>query len=117
MLSWSFTDPPGWMIAVTPAAAAAWTLSGNGKNASDASTLPRDLSPAFFTAISTDTTAAPPHPHETRDRPMTKPEMKALLASLKEELKAPPRGVDKRVLQQFVDHLEKAAKATPASEA
>ena len=35
-------EPPGWTIAVTPAAAAASTLSRNGKNASDASTLPFD---------------------------------------------------------------------------
>ena len=29
--SWSFTEPPGWMTAVAPAAATASSPSGNGK--------------------------------------------------------------------------------------
>src|SRR5262249_2756258 len=56
MLSASRWEPPGWAIAVTPAAAAASTLSRKGKNASDASTLPFTRSPAFFTAICTEST-------------------------------------------------------------
>ena len=36
----SRTDPPGWIIAVTPAFAASSTVSGIGKNASDPSALP-----------------------------------------------------------------------------
>ena len=43
MTSGSFTLPPGCAMAVTPCAMAASTPSGNGKNASDASTLPLRL--------------------------------------------------------------------------
>ena len=35
--SWSRIDPPGWMIAVTPASSASCGPSANGKNASEAS--------------------------------------------------------------------------------
>jgi len=52
----SFTLPPGWATAVTPRAIAASRPSGNGKNASEASTLPLALSPAFSQAICTLTT-------------------------------------------------------------
>ena len=41
-------EPPGWMIAVTPAAAAASGPSRNGKKASEASTAPRARSPALL---------------------------------------------------------------------
>ena len=44
-ISASFTLPPGCAIAVTPARAATSTPSGNGKNASDARTLPRAALP------------------------------------------------------------------------
>ncbi len=47
----SLIDPPGWTIAVIPAAAAASTTSGNGNIASEASTLPVLFSPAFSIAI------------------------------------------------------------------
>ena len=48
-------EPPGWMIAVTPAPAAAWMPSGNGKYASDAMTDSFARSPARRSAISTET--------------------------------------------------------------
>ena len=48
-------EPPGWMIAVTPAPAAAWMPSGNGKYASEAMTAVLARSPARRSAISTDT--------------------------------------------------------------
>jgi hypothetical protein len=38
--SWSRTDPPGWIMAVAPAWAISSTPSGNGKNASEAATVP-----------------------------------------------------------------------------
>ena len=38
--SWSRCDPPGWMIARTPASIASWGPSANGKNASEASAAP-----------------------------------------------------------------------------
>ena len=47
----SRTLPPGWMIAVAPASAAASTPSLNGKKASEASTVPLTGSSAFATAI------------------------------------------------------------------
>ena len=53
-VSSSRREPPGWMIAVTPAAAATSGPSRNGKNASEASTAPRLRSPAFSTAIRTE---------------------------------------------------------------
>ena len=56
MTSASFTLPPGWAMAVTPARMASSTPSGNGKKASEASTLPRAASPAFSTAICTEMT-------------------------------------------------------------
>jgi hypothetical protein len=37
---WSRSEPPGWMIAVTPAARPISAASGNGKNASEAMTDP-----------------------------------------------------------------------------
>ncbi len=46
----SRTDPPGCTIAVTPAATNVSSPSGNGKNASDAATAPRTLSPPRSTA-------------------------------------------------------------------
>ena len=48
-------EPPGWMIAVTPALAATWMPSGNGKYASDAITASFARSPARRSAMSTDT--------------------------------------------------------------
>src|SRR5437667_195885 len=47
----SRSDPPGWMIAVTPARAATSIPSGNGKYASEAITARRAFSPAFRTAV------------------------------------------------------------------
>ena len=41
-------EPPGWMIAVTPAAAATSGPSRNGKKASEASTAPRARSPGLL---------------------------------------------------------------------
>src|SRR5579863_8943280 len=52
----SRTDPPGCMNAVAPALAASSTPSGNGKNASDATTLPLSEDCAFITAIFTEST-------------------------------------------------------------
>ena len=53
--SLSRTDPPGWITAVAPTAIAASSPSANGKNASDAATLPRASGtsiPAAFAASS-----------------------------------------------------------------
>src|SRR5205809_294231 len=52
----SRSEPPGWMIAVTPARAATSMPSGNGKYASEAMTASRAFSPALRTAVSTATT-------------------------------------------------------------
>src|SRR5712692_2905088 len=55
----SLTEPPGWMIAVTPSSSARFGPSGNGKNASEASTAPCRSWPssrAFPTAIRTAST-------------------------------------------------------------
>ena len=49
-------EPPGCMTAVMPASARASTPSAKGKKASLAATAPRALSPAFFTAISEEST-------------------------------------------------------------
>src|SRR6202035_4154639 len=54
--SLSFTDPPGWTIARTPARAATSTPSGYGKNPSLASTEPAARGPARWTASSTAST-------------------------------------------------------------
>src|SRR2546430_4530374 len=43
----SFTEPPGWMIARTPAWAASSTPSGEGKNASEANTAPAGSWPCW----------------------------------------------------------------------
>ena len=51
-------EPPGWMIAVTPALAAIWMPSGNGKYASEAITASLARSPARRSAMSTDDVAA-----------------------------------------------------------
>ena len=48
MTSSSRTEPPGWMMARTPAAAAASTPSRKGKKASLASTLPWVSRPSFW---------------------------------------------------------------------
>src|SRR6516164_7394307 len=56
MESASRLDPPGCTIAVTPARAASSTLSRNGKKASDASTQPWTLLPAFLIAICVEST-------------------------------------------------------------
>ena len=45
-------EPPGWMMAVIPALCATSTQSGNGKNASDANTLPLIFSPPCLIAFS-----------------------------------------------------------------
>src|SRR5882672_7406843 len=52
----SRTEPPGWITAVAPALAASSTPSGNGKNASEATTLPASGDCAFITAIFTEST-------------------------------------------------------------
>src|ERR671916_208934 len=52
----SRTDPPGCMTASTPAPASASTPSAKGKNASLAATAPRTPFPAFFTAVSEEST-------------------------------------------------------------
>jgi hypothetical protein len=52
----SRTDPPGWMAAVAPAAAAASRPSRKGKNASDATTVPFVGRWAFITAILAEST-------------------------------------------------------------
>ena len=63
-------EPPGWMIAVTPAAAATSGPSRNGKKASEASTEPRARSPAFATAIRTESSRLIwPAPTPTSCRP------------------------------------------------
>src|SRR6187551_251855 len=52
-------DPPGWMIARTPASLAAWGPSANGKNASEASAAPssdRPAAAALSIAIRTEST-------------------------------------------------------------
>ena len=51
--SWSRSEPPGWMIAATPNAAALRTESSNGRKPSDASTAPLARSPALDRAILT----------------------------------------------------------------
>ena len=43
----SFTEPPGWTTAVTPAPSSTSRPSGNGKNASDAATAPFARSPGL----------------------------------------------------------------------
>src|SRR5688572_16298102 len=48
MTSASFIDPPGWTTAVAPADATESRPSRNGKNASDAATDPRNVSPLAF---------------------------------------------------------------------
>ena len=51
--SWSLIEPPGWIIAVIPALWASSTQSENGKNASDASAAPFNISaPRFSVAWS-----------------------------------------------------------------
>src|SRR6267142_5002237 len=52
----SRTEPPGWITAVAPALAASSTPSGNGKNASEATTHPASGDCAFMTAILTEST-------------------------------------------------------------
>lgn len=52
MLSSSRTEPPGWMMAVIPAAWAALTQSSKGKNASEAITEPLTFSPPYLMASS-----------------------------------------------------------------
>ncbi len=52
----SLREPPGWTTATTPALAAAWIPSGNGKKASDPMTAPRLRSPAFSLASRTEST-------------------------------------------------------------
>src|SRR5262250_388314 len=52
----SRTEPPGWIKALAPALAASSTPSGNGKNASEATTLPSSEDCAFITAILTEST-------------------------------------------------------------
>src|SRR5260221_110646 len=62
----SFNDPPGWITAIAPASAAASSPSGNGKNASEATTEPLvgnsaspstcAISPALRAAIRVDST-------------------------------------------------------------
>ena len=56
MTSSSLMDPPGWMIAVTPALAASSTPSLKGKNASYAITQPWVGSLAFMVAIFAEST-------------------------------------------------------------
>src|SRR5207248_1703148 len=56
IIIWSRIEPPGWMIAVTPARAATSMPSGNGKYASEPMTASRAFSPALRTATSTATT-------------------------------------------------------------
>ena len=56
MTSASRTEPPGWITAVAPALAASSTPSGNGKKASEATTLPASEDCAFITAIFTEST-------------------------------------------------------------
>src|SRR4051794_12568480 len=48
----SRTDPPGWMMARTPASIASAGPSANGKNASDARTVPSRLSTRAFSTAS-----------------------------------------------------------------
>ena len=53
MESWSFTLPPGWMMALIPSFAQKYTTSRNGKNASEARTRsPENFSLALCTACS-----------------------------------------------------------------
>src|SRR6266851_1736995 len=52
----SFTEPPGWIAAVMPARTPSSRPSGNGKNASDAITAPRERPPARCTASCTAST-------------------------------------------------------------
>src|SRR6266481_1943807 len=52
----SRTEPPGWITAVAPALAASSTPSGNGKKASEATTLPASGDCAFITASFTEST-------------------------------------------------------------
>jgi hypothetical protein len=47
----SFTDPPGWITAVAPASIATSNPSGNGKNASDATTEPLVSGAASFNSL------------------------------------------------------------------
>ena len=56
----SLIDPPGWIIAVTPASAAAISPSAKGKNASEATTDPtaRGFSKSCIFAASSDFRAA-----------------------------------------------------------
>src|SRR6266704_2822148 len=56
MTSVSRTEPPGWITAVAPALAASSTPSGNGKKASEATTVPTSEDCAFMTAIFTEST-------------------------------------------------------------
>ena len=51
-------EPPGWMIAPTPASSAACGPSGNGKNASDASTAPVTSCPCALALPSASSTAS-----------------------------------------------------------
>jgi hypothetical protein len=51
--SGSRTEPPGWITAVAPAFAASSTPSANGKNASEATTLPASGCWAFITPATT----------------------------------------------------------------
>ena len=51
MTSSSRTEPPGWMTAVTPAAATTSSESGKGMKASLAHTAPAASSPACATAM------------------------------------------------------------------
>ena len=48
MTSSSFTEPPGWMMAVAPALAISSTPSGKGKNAFSGAALPADLPAAIY---------------------------------------------------------------------
>src|SRR5207248_3802022 len=69
----SRSEPPGWMIAVTPARAATSMPSGNGKYASEAMTARRAFSPALRTAVSTATTRDIwPGPTPTVARPLAR---------------------------------------------
>src|SRR6266568_5189755 len=47
MTSGSFTEPPGWMMAPTPARAASSTPSAKGKKASEANTAPAGSCPCW----------------------------------------------------------------------
>ena len=54
MTSSSRTDPPGWMIAVAPFRAASSTPSGNGKKASEPTTVPASGRTALAAPILTE---------------------------------------------------------------